>query len=88
MPDPHGSRSEGLYCVMVRAKTSLKRVPKSPGRKLLAGVVRRVVEACQPESIVLFGSAARGEMTEHSDLDLLVIKGGSTTSIASTTRSR
>jgi len=43
---------------------------------VLAEVVRRVVEACQPESIVLFGSAARGEMTEHSDLDLLVIKGG------------
>ena len=43
---------------------------------MLAEVVRRVVEACEPESIVLFGSAARGEMTEHSDLDLLVIKGG------------
>ena len=61
---------------MVRAKTSATRVPKRPSRKVLAEVVRRVVEACQPESIVLFGSAARGEMTEHSDLDLLVIKGG------------
>ena len=58
------------------AKTAKVRVPKRPSRKVLAEVVRRVVEACQPESIVLFGSAARGEMTEHSDLDLLVIKGG------------
>ncbi len=61
---------------MIRAKTPSRRVPKHPSRKLLAEVVRRVVAACQPESIVLFGSAARGEMTEHSDLDLLVIKGG------------
>ena len=32
-----------------------------------------MVEAAQPERIVLFGSAARGEMGPHSDVDLLVI---------------
>ena len=61
---------------MVRAKPSKPRVPKRPSRKVLAEVVRRVVGACAPESIVLFGSAARGEMSERSDLDLLVIKAG------------
>jgi predicted nucleotidyltransferase len=45
-------------------------------RKVLADVVRRVVEAAQPDKIILFGSAARGEMGPNSDLDLLVIKGG------------
>ena len=45
-------------------------------RKVLADVIRRVVEAAQPDKIVLFGSAARGEMGPNSDLDLLVIKGG------------
>jgi predicted nucleotidyltransferase len=45
-------------------------------RKVLADVVRRVVEAAQPDKIILFGSAARGEMGPDSDLDLLVIKGG------------
>jgi predicted nucleotidyltransferase len=30
----------------------------------------------QPEKIVLFGSAARGEMGPDSDIDLLVIKSG------------
>lgn len=30
----------------------------------------------QPERIILFGSAARGEMGPNSDLDLLVIKRG------------
>jgi len=47
-----------------------------PDRKTLADIVRRVVEAAQPDKIVLFGSAARGEMGPDSDIDLLVIKGG------------
>jgi len=47
-----------------------------PDRKTLADIVRRVVEAAQPEQIILFGSAARGEMGPDSDIDLLVIKGG------------
>jgi predicted nucleotidyltransferase len=44
--------------------------------KILADVVRFIVEAAQPDKIVLFGSAARGEMGPNSDLDLLVIKSG------------
>ena len=39
-------------------------------------VVRRIVAAAQPEKIILFGSAARGEMGPHSDLDILVVKSG------------
>ena len=39
-------------------------------------VVRRIVEAAQPEKIILFGSAARGEMGPNSDLDFLIIKTG------------
>jgi HEPN domain-containing protein len=33
-----------------------------------------VVEKLQPDQIILFGSAARNEMSEWSDLDLLVLK--------------
>ena len=40
---------------------------------LLAEIVRRVVEVARPARIVLFGSAARGEMTRHSDVDLLIV---------------
>lgn len=47
-----------------------------PDPAVVADVIQRVVEAAQPEKIVLFGSAARGEMGPDSDLDLLVIKGG------------
>ena len=40
----------------------------------LQEIVRRIVEAVQPEKIILFGSAARGEMGPDGDLDLLVVK--------------
>lgn len=41
---------------------------------LLQEIVRRIVEVAKPEKIILFGSAARGEMGPDSDLDLLIIK--------------
>ena len=47
-----------------------------PDQTILADIVRRVVEAAKPEKIILFGSAARGEMGPDSDIDLLVIKAG------------
>lgn len=53
--------------------------PSSGGildQSILSRIVRRVVEAAQPDRIILFGSAARGEMNRHSDVDLLVVKAG------------
>ena len=47
-----------------------------PKTKALAEIIRRIVEVAQPEKIILFGSAARGEMGPNSDLDLLVVKQG------------
>jgi len=41
---------------------------------VLDEIIRRIVEVAQPEKIIMFGSAARGEMGPHSDVDLLVIK--------------
>ena len=45
-------------------------------QKTLDDIIRRVVEVAQPERIILFGSAARGDMTRNSDVDLLIIKEG------------
>ena len=44
-----------------------------PDLNQLPEVIRRIVEVAQPERIILFGSAARGEIGPHSDFDLLVI---------------
>lgn len=40
---------------------------------VLAEIVRRLVEAYQPERIYLFGSKARGDAGPDSDYDLLVM---------------
>jgi predicted nucleotidyltransferase len=41
--------------------------------RMLDELVRRIVAAVHPRRIVLFGSAARGQMSPHSDLDVLVV---------------
>ena len=43
--------------------------------RVLAELVRRLVEAFHPEKIFLFGSKARGEAGPDSDYDLLVLVG-------------
>ena len=47
---------------------------KTVSKKILQDIVHRIVEVAHPERIIMFGSAARGEMGPHSDIDLLVIK--------------
>ena len=46
-------------------------------QSILDDIIQRVVEVAQPEKIILFGSAARGEMNRHSDVDLLIVRDGS-----------
>jgi predicted nucleotidyltransferase len=41
---------------------------------LLKEVVRRVLTVARPDRIILFGSAATGQMTKDSDIDLLVVE--------------
>jgi len=48
----------------------------SPDPAILNDLVRRVVDAVHPLRIILFGSAARGEMGPNSDLDTLVVVEG------------
>lgn len=45
----------------------------APVSQRLPEVVRRIVEALNPEKIILFGSYAHGNPTPDSDVDLLVI---------------
>ncbi len=41
---------------------------------LMEEIVRRILTAAAPERIILFGSAATGEMTRDSDIDLLIVE--------------
>ncbi len=44
-----------------------------PDPKKVDELVQRIVEVAHPLRIILFGSAARGAMRPHSDLDVLVV---------------
>jgi predicted nucleotidyltransferase len=59
-----------------RAKNRQRRKEHPLARRVLADIVRRVVEVAKPRQIVLFGSAARGAMRPDSNVDLLVVKSG------------
>ena len=41
--------------------------------EVIEQLVRRIIEIVQPLRIILFGSAARGEMNPDSDIDVLVV---------------
>lgn len=44
-----------------------------PSVQILKQLTKAIVALAQPKRIILFGSAARGKMGKHSDLDLLVV---------------
>ena len=37
-------------------------------------IVRRILTVAEPDHVILFGSAASGQMTGDSDIDLLVVE--------------
>lgn len=41
---------------------------------LIKEIVRRIVAVADPEKVILFGSYARGDQHEYSDVDIMVIK--------------
>ena len=47
---------------------------KTKLNKTLDGIVPILVAGYQPEKVILFGSLARNEIEEWSDLDLVIIK--------------
>ena len=51
-------------------------------------IVRRILTVAQPDSVILFGSAASGQMTPDSDIDLLVVEPNPANTRAESTRIR
>lgn len=41
---------------------------------LVKEIVNRILSVATPKKIILFGSAATGQMTRDSDIDLLIVK--------------
>lgn len=46
----------------------------APTPEKMQAAIKRLVAVAQPTKIILFGSQARGDADDHSDVDLLVIK--------------
>ena len=42
--------------------------------QLTQEIVRRILSIARPDRIILFGSAAAGQMTRDSDVDILVVE--------------
>ena len=42
--------------------------------KTVQEIVQRILSVAKPDKIILFGSAATGQMTRDSDIDLLVVE--------------
>ena len=61
--------SSGYHATYEETMNPTKRL----GPRLLDDLVHRIVDAANPLRIILFGSAARGDMGPHSDLDVLVV---------------
>ena len=50
------------------------RIVEDPlNREAIEAVAQLIVERFDPEQIIMFGSCARGDIDENSDLDLLVV---------------
>ena len=41
---------------------------------IIGRMVRALVDEADPEQVILFGSRARGDSREHSDVDLIVVE--------------
>ena len=61
-----------MDAAMSTVRTWRRKVPAA-GDPIVREIVRRLVEAHQPERIYLFGSAARGDAGRDSDYDIMVV---------------
>jgi predicted nucleotidyltransferase len=59
--------------VRKRATVMIKR-EMGVDETLAREIVRRVLTVARPDRIILFGSAATGQMTKDSDIDLLIVE--------------
>ena len=71
---PDAGGRPGGNCRRAGRRGIITMMDQEPLDSVVARIVESIVDAVAPEKIILFGSAARGEMKSSSDLDLLVVK--------------
>jgi len=62
------------YRDIIDEEENQKMLPKKVDEELLKDIVQRILTVTQPDKIILFGSYARGDADEYSDLDILIIQ--------------
>ena len=55
------------------AKLTARKYPYSEIEPIVLALLKHLVVACDPEEVYLIGSAARGEFTDFSDLDFVIV---------------
>jgi uncharacterized protein len=74
----NGQDAVGRDTVIYRRHSMAVQVPMMIHEKLtdehLESIVRAIVAVRQPSAVILFGSYARGDVHQFSDVDLLVIR--------------
>lgn len=50
-----------------------KKLPESEAATLVKRILKMILSEIEPRAIFLFGSAARNELTDQSDIDLLIV---------------
>jgi predicted nucleotidyltransferase len=66
-------RERGSRLVGSRKRRNPEGTDMKPSQEVIDELVRRILETVRPLRIILFGSAARGEMGADGDLDVLVV---------------
>lgn len=68
--------SNGPRRVMTMSDHDEAQVRRRPSvsKETLDEILGRILAVCQPERVILFGSAATGTMTPDSDIDLLIVE--------------
>jgi predicted nucleotidyltransferase len=55
------------------SRFSPKKVSATEAAALVESKLKWILEGCSPTRVILFGSASRGELTDHSDVDFAVL---------------
>lgn len=50
-----------------------QKIPQETIDSLILSKLKWILDGCDPSRVFLFGSAARGELTDHSDFDFAVL---------------